>query len=121
TGDFTGWSQFGCQVTTFHHSGMFGASLGTNACGFTCGGTLKQTNTAVAGHSYPVDFWLANENLESFGNSIVVSFAGVTILSLVDSPDFSYTHFSGTVTATSTSSLLQFSSSHIRPSHPSTL
>jgi Kelch motif len=117
TGNFTGWLQSNCQVTTFHHSGMFGAELGIT-CGFTCSGGLNQTITTVAGHSYHVDFWLANFNVGSVHNSIVVSFAGVTILSLVDSPNFLYTEFQADVTATSTSSLLQFSASHSRPPPP---
>ena len=116
TGDFTGWTRVFCQVDGINvHSGSYSAHVGTSNCGpFGCNGSLDQTITTVAGQLYHVDFWLANSNVASLHNSIGVSFAGVTILSLVDSPSFPYTHFSGNVTATSTSSDLHFSFSHSR-------
>src|SRR5260370_10766556 len=115
TGNFTGWSLSGdtshCQVTTFMvHSGTFSAQLGNSGVNGT--GILDQTITTVAGQSYNVDFWLANHNGQGLHDDIVVSFAGVTILSLVDSASFTYTHFSRTVRATSTSSLLRFEFYH---------
>ena len=112
TGDFTGWTPSTCSVQSDNpHSGTYEALLGCIpfTCPFDCGGTLDQTITTVVGQSYYVDFWLANYN--AFGrlhNNIVVSFSGVTILSRVDSGGFPYTHFSGNVSATSTSSLLHF-------------
>jgi hypothetical protein len=113
TGDFTGWTQSGCQVTnTFRHSGMFDAQFGSPPCSFACSGTLNQTITTVAGQLYHVDFWLANNNSNAQHNGFSASFAGVTILSLADSPSFPYTLFSGNVTATSTSSALGFGGSH---------
>ena len=116
TSDFTGWTPVGCQVDGIYvHSGRYSAHLGhsLNCSPFTCGGTLDQTITTVVGQLYHVDFWLANDSLPAgLHNSIVISFAGVTILSRVDSPGFPYTHFLGHVRATSASSLLHFSFSH---------
>ena len=116
TGDLTGWTQVFCSVDgSYVHSGMFAAHALTSNCGpFGCAGSLDQTITTMAGQSYHVDFWLANSNVASPHNRIGVSFVGVTILSLVDSPSFPYTHFSGNVTATSTSSDLHFLFSHSR-------
>jgi N-acetylneuraminic acid mutarotase len=113
TGDFTGWTLGGdtrlCFVNTQHpHSGMFSAALGTPTV--FSPGTLDQTITTVVGQSYHVDFWLANNlNFNPPLNAFSASFAGVTILSLVNASSFPYTHeISGNITATSTSSDLHF-------------
>jgi N-acetylneuraminic acid mutarotase len=116
TSDFTGWTPVRCRVDGIYvHSGRYSAHLGTpniNCSPSICSGTLDQTITTVAGQLYHVDFWLANEGV--IPNSIGVSFAGVTILSRVNDPGFPYTHFSGNVTATSTSSDLHYSFTHPR-------
>src|ERR1700674_2003667 len=110
TGDFTGWTYIDCQVIGPPHSGSYAAQFGqvVHCGGNTCGGSLDQTITTVAGQLYHVDFWLNNYNGNAFFSGFSASFAGVTILSLHNSPTFPYTHFSGNVTATSTSSLLHF-------------
>jgi N-acetylneuraminic acid mutarotase len=112
TGDFTGWTASHCQVNgNYVHSGRYAADLVCIpiVCPFGCGGGLDQTITTVAGQLYHVDFWLDNHNgVPPSQNGFSASFAGVTILSLVNSPSFPYTHFSGNVAATSTSSLLHF-------------
>jgi hypothetical protein len=114
TGDFTGWTLGGdtrlCLVSTFMpHSGGFSAQLGTPTVNSP--GTLDQTITTVVGQMYHVDFWLANDlNSNPPVNAFSASFAGVSILSLVNASSFPYTHeISGNITATSTSSDLHFS------------
>jgi N-acetylneuraminic acid mutarotase len=110
TGNFTGWTLSGnttfCHVTNQNpHSGMFAAALSEHGSS----GALDQTITTVVGQSYYVDFWLEHSNFTKFPfNDFAVYFAGVNLLNLVHSFSFPYTHFSGTVTATSTSSLLHF-------------
>jgi hypothetical protein len=124
SGNFTGWTLFG-STSLSHvnghsvHSGMFSAELGNGA--IFIGGSLEQNITTVAGQLYHVDFWLANSNGQTFHNIFGGSFAGVTILSLHDSGDFGYTHFSGNVTATSTSSVLGFGFFHNALTPPNNL
>src|ERR1700730_468336 len=115
TGDFTGWTPVGSGVGTFNvHSGNYSAALCCHCVMlFYCGGNIDQTITTVAGQLYHVDFWLSNiYGDSSFPNAFGASFAGVTILSLNDSANFGYTHFSGNVRATSTSSDLRLGGSH---------
>jgi len=111
TGDFTDWTIRGSGYFVGQgapHSGRYSAVLGGS-------GLLDQPITTVVGQSYQVSFWLSNFN--PFGsmpnNFFTVSFAGVTILDLRNSPTFGYTHFSGAVTATSTSSDLSFAFYHV--------
>jgi hypothetical protein len=92
TGDFTGWTQSGNTGFTsveayFSHSGTYQAQfapMGSN-------GFLSQDLTTVAGSTYTLSFWLANQ----FGgdNHFEVSFGGVVLLSLDDVPLIGYTQY----------------------------
>jgi hypothetical protein len=111
TGDFSGWTQSGnlgntLVTSTMAHSGTFSAQLGPVANG----GFLTQTLTTVPGQSYNISFWLAVDS--GTPNDFSASLDSVSILSLVDSPAFQYTLFSANITATSTSSVLQFGFRH---------
>ena len=113
TGDFTGWTQSGdtsftSVSTTMPHSGSFSAQLGPLSEGF-----LDQNITTVPGQVYTVDFWLAQGAFGGAGpNDFSASFAGVNIISLVNSGVFPYTHYTMDIAATGTSSDLQFAFSN---------
>jgi Carbohydrate binding domain/PEP-CTERM motif len=107
TGDFTGWTRSGDSSFTavngiLVHSGNFSLQTGPG----TSDGFFDQTLTTVVGTTYTVDFWLAAQ--AGTPNDFSCTFAGVTVLSLVNSPAFPYTEYTMNVTATSTSSLLHF-------------
>ena len=113
TGSFSGWTQSGdlgftSVSTTDVHSGTFSAQLGPLSEGF-----LDQTIATVVGQTYTVDFWLAQGFFGGAGpNDFSASFAGVSILSLVNSGVFPYTHYTMDIAATSTSSNLHFAFSN---------
>lgn len=75
-------------------------------------GSLSQTLTTVNGQSYTLSFWLRNDGGADVGNSILNSFEakwnGAAVLSLTNSAVFNYTQFTYTVTATSSSTSLEF-------------
>jgi hypothetical protein len=112
TGNFSGWTQSGdTSFTTvsniMNHSGSFAAQLGPLTEAF-----LSQTITTVVGQTYNVTFWLADDAAGP-PNDFSASFAGVSILSIVNDPSgFPYTLYSANITATSTSSVLQFAFSN---------
>ena len=66
TGDFTGWTDsgnvahtsYGPQlfITSSAHSGQYAVGFGSVGSD----GTISQNLTTVVGHSYTLDFWLAN-------------------------------------------------------------
>ena len=112
TSDFTGWTQFGgtnfTGVTgTFGgvppHSGNFQGYFGPSS---TFGG-LDQTLATSPGGAYTVDFWLANNDTLAT-NGFYVSFNGVHLLDLTNSPPFPYTEYTFTGTATGSSTVLEF-------------
>jgi N-acetylneuraminic acid mutarotase len=110
TGDFTGWTQSGdlsftTVSTTMPHSGTFSAQLGPA----TSDGFLDQNIATVPGQVYTVDFWLAQGAFGGTGpNDFSASFAGVSIVSLVNSGVFPYTHYTMDIAATDTSTDLHF-------------
>ena len=63
-------------------------------------GFLSQTLTTVVGQSYNVSFWLALDT--GTPNDFSCTFAGGSVLSLVNAAGFGYTQFSANITATST-------------------
>jgi hypothetical protein len=106
TGDFTGWTQSGntgsTGVDNTAHSGTFGASFGpAGSLGF-----LTQTLTTVAGSSYDLNFWLADEGGTQSAAS--VTFDGKELLSMTDPGGFGYQLFSYSVVASGATTDLQF-------------
>jgi len=109
TGDFSGWTQFGdtsfTDVETFDvHSGTYAAEFGPTS---SDGGINQAIGTSV-GQSYSISFWLDNRD-PTANNHMSASFGGVTLLTIVNGPAQPFTLYSFTATATTTSSLLQFS------------
>ncbi len=106
--DPSGFSNIGTD-SAFAHSGTYHANLG--AVGVI--GTLTQTFNTIAGQQYNLSYWLANDSGVQ-PNSFAVFFNNVQIasLTLTNSAVFDYTNFMATVTATGTSSTLQFRFRH---------
>ena len=113
TGTFTNWTQSGytnsSRVTTgstFAHSGRYGAELyapgSAGAFGF-----LSQTLATTSGASYLLSFWLDNP-FGSTPNDFQVSWNGNVLLDETNLGSFGWTNIQLTVTASGTSSTLQF-------------
>jgi uncharacterized repeat protein (TIGR03803 family) len=113
TGNFTNWTQSGfskdSRVTTsstYAHSGKYGAELAAPASGGTMG-FLSQTLSTVSGTSYVISFWLDGIYF-SMTNDFQVSWNGNVLLDETNLGNVGWTNFQLTVTATGTSSTLQF-------------
>jgi hypothetical protein len=112
TGDFTGWTQGGNPGATFvgtspnlPHSGLFAAQLGPVGSD----GTLSQTLSTNIGDRYEVSWWFVHDTGAGPTNDFSASFAGNTLFSQNNTflPNI-WTNYIFDITATSTSSLLQF-------------
>ncbi len=113
TGDFTGWSlandDGANSVDAFMpQSGGYAAAFGQ----FQEDGlvSLTQEVTTVSGQSYSYSFWLTAEAYSGVPDEFRASFGGQTLLDLVDVNPFAYTLYTFAVTATSSSSLVEFDS-----------
>ncbi len=117
TGDFTGWTvndttgPLGTGFTNVNsfpdtiisHSGNYHANLGAEG-GF---GTLSQNVATVAGDNYQLTFWMANDS-SALTEEFNAFWNGNEILNLVQQPIQNYTQYSFTVSATSSSTPLEF-------------
>ncbi len=111
--DASGFSGVGGD-SLFAHTGnnyaFLGASPGT--------GSLSQALTTVAGQSYTLSFWLANDVTSSLdggvvGNSFRVLFGGVQVFALTNQSAFGYTQFTiSNLVATGATSALEFVYNH---------
>ena len=113
THDFGGWtlggnsgaSTYGAQISidTDAESGAYAAGLGSMGSD----GTLSQTIATTAGKTYTLSFWLQNE--ASGTNDFKAIWNGQTLLSLTNAAQSGYTQYTYTVTATGSTSTLEFS------------
>jgi hypothetical protein len=112
TGSFAYWTMGGNSgsstvrnTSVYIHSGFYGAKLGqTNVLG-----TLSQTVPTTAGANYALSFWLDNPAVGATNNQFSVSWNGVTIYSGTNLQVYAYSNFTFFVSATSSSTVLQFS------------
>jgi hypothetical protein len=112
TGSFAYWTMGGNSGSStvrnagaYIHSGFYGAELGkTNVLG-----TLSQTVPTRAGANYALSFWLGNPTVGATLNQFSVSWNGVTIYNVTNLPVYAYSNFTFFVSATSSSTVLQFS------------
>ncbi len=106
TGDFTGWTTDSGSVTTgstYAHSGTYGAQFGpVGSLGY-----LSQTLSTTPGTSYVLSFWLDSPDGET-PNEFQVSWDGTTLLDEANIPAIGWTNIQFVVTATDTSTVLQF-------------
>ncbi len=106
TGSFSGWSQGGNTAFTFvsasnPNSGSYAAWLGpVGSLGF-----LSQTIATTPGANYTLSFALANTS--STANAFQVMFGGATVFNQANMASQGYTPYQFTVTATSSSTVLQ--------------
>jgi hypothetical protein len=84
-------------------SGFYAAAMGSEGSD----GTLSQTIATTAGQTYTLSFWLANE--ASGTNDFKAIWNGQTLLSFTNVSKSGYTQYTYTVTATGSSSTLEFS------------
>lgn len=101
----TGWSP-GVNQDSNPHTGSF-----ADALGFLSGGTTaQQTITTVMGATYTLTFWAADSpgNVGHATFSVDVSFGGTSVLTTPSLTSATYEEFTTTVTASSTSSVLEF-------------
>ena len=113
-GNFTGWTQSGNTAFTsvtsgnssFVHSGTYGAELGPSSSL----GYLSQTLTTSPGQAYLLSFWLSNPQAGSSQHyeQFQASWNGTTVTNLVNPGVLGWTAFNYIVTATGTSTVLQF-------------
>ena len=73
-------------------------------------GTLSQTIATTAGQTYTLSFWL--QNGESGSNDFKAIWNGQTLLSLSNAAQSGYTEYTYTVTATSSTTTLEFSAAN---------
>jgi len=110
TGDFTGWT-----VTHASSGSLISFTLtphsGTYAAGFAAlsvlDDSISQTISTTPGDSYLFDFWV--RNYESGSDHFQAFWDGTSVLDLLNSPDFLYTHYMFTEIATGASTNIQFS------------
>ena len=109
TGSFSSWSLSGNTVSTFVsavssyvHSGTYGAQLGPSVTL----GYMSQTLATVPGQSYLLSFWL--DNFASSGNEFSVAWNGSTLYDQINLPVFVWSNYVFAVTATNTSMVLRF-------------
>lgn len=121
TGDFTGWTQSGWFIEgTNPHSGVYDASTGCSGASCTTVGDLNsaylyQNVATKRGTKYTLSLFYnsgqlptaASELLLLWGNSAAPSLSTVVDLVNVDTSG-SYVQYTGTVTATSASSQIEF-------------
>ncbi len=110
TGTFSGWTSSGnftySTVFTgaaYAHSGTYGAQLGPSGSL----GYLSQTLATTAGTSYLLSFWLDSPDGQT-NNEFLVSWNGNTIFDKMNIPAIGWTNIQFTVTATGSSTVLQF-------------
>jgi uncharacterized repeat protein (TIGR03803 family) len=109
TGTFSNWTQSGgyfesgvATGATYAHSGKYGAALAGGTMGF-----LSQTLTTKPGAVYLISFWL-DSPAATKPNDFQVSWNGNVLLNKTNLTAIGWTNIQLTVTATATSTTLQF-------------
>lgn len=110
TGDFTGWTETGSttfltvsRTASYVHSGTYGAELGP----YRALSYLSQNLATTPGSSYLLSCWLANPK-SGTPNQFLVQWNGTTIYSQANIPALPWTNLHFLVTATATTTPLQF-------------
>jgi len=122
TGNFTGWTLSGNDVAAGTLGNLYGVEGtdpfdgGPNSGSYQAffgdlvpnATTLSQNIATVAGDSYTVSFYLLQDTPASdeYGNELIASFGGTTLIDATDVPVQGYTEYSYTLDATSASSQL---------------
>ena len=120
TDNFTGWTLGGndgpygnllqMYINGQAERGSFAAAIGS----IGTDGTLSQTLQTTAGQQYTFSFWLANNH--SGPDDFTAKWNGTPVLALTNAPAQGYTEYTFTVTATGSTSTLEFDARQ-DPSH----
>jgi hypothetical protein len=113
TGDFTNWTlggNYNAGQITIDSNAEGGSAYAAGLGSMGSDGTLSQTIATTAGQTYTLSFWLQNEG--SGGNDFKAIWNGQTLLSLTNAAQSGYTEYTYTVTATSSTSTLEFSAAN---------
>ena len=112
TDNFSGWTLGGnftstrwgpeIFITSQAESGSYAAAMGS----VNSNGTLSQTLQTTAGQQYTLSFWLANDS--GGPNDFTATWNGIPVLALTNAPGQRYTEYTYIVTATGSTSTLQF-------------
>jgi hypothetical protein len=120
TGDFTGWNEsawgvgISGTVGLQPNSGLYFAYTGCEGAGClaypTGGADLSQVLTTVAGQTYNLSFYTSNNPSAPTPSELDVYWGGTQVVALNPVPGAApnYTEYTGTVTATGTSTDLEF-------------
>ena len=115
TGDFSGWTTapaasgrlFGVDGLV-PHSGSQGAFFGAFEQAVD---SISQAIPTIPGQSYIFEFWLSNDSPGD--NRFLVLWGGVPVLDFANTLDFDYTRHAFSVSATSASTLIEFSGANV--------
>jgi parallel beta-helix repeat protein len=117
TGDFTDWTLGGNYTSTTYGPEIYIDGNAEGASTYAAGmgsvgsdGTLSQTVATTAGQTYTLSFWLQNEG--SGANDFQAIWNGHTLLSLTNAAQSGYREYTYTVTATGSTSTLEFSAAN---------
>ena len=116
TGDFSGWTEQGhegaytrVEASSHADSGSYDALLGS-VHGLH---EISQQIATTPGHDYSVSFALTSSGSAPFINTFRARLGGVTLLSLIDAPQFAYARQGFTFSATGAPSTLEFVSQNV--------
>ena len=120
TDSFSGWTLGGNYTSTTYGPEIFIDTDAEGSSTYAAGmgsvgsdGTLSQTIATTAGQTYTLSFWLQNE--ASGPNDFKAIWNGQTLLSLSNAAQSGYTEYTYTVTATGSSTALEFSAARSHP------
>ena len=117
TDNFTDWTIGGNYTSTTYGPEIFidtdaegGSTYAAGMGSVSSDGTLSQTIATTAGDTYTLSFWLQNEELGT--NDFKAIWNGQTLLSLTNAAASGYTEYTYTVTATGSTTTLEFSAAN---------
>jgi hypothetical protein len=117
TSNFTDWTLGGNYTSTTYGPEIFidtdaegGSTYAAGMGSVGSDGTLSQTIATTAGQTYTLSFWLQNEG--SSPNDFAAIWNGQTLLSLSNAAQSGYTEYTYTVTATGSTTTLEFSAAN---------
>ena len=114
SGSLTGWTLGGNYTSTTYGAEIFTTSASVKSGQFAADmgsvgsdGALSQTLQTAAGQQYTLSFWLANRG-GTGTNDFAVKWNGATVMALTNGSAQGYTQYTYTVTATGSTSVLEF-------------
>ena len=120
TGTFSNWTVGGNSGLTpvgrqidIETNGQGGSTYAAKIGSMGADGTLSQTITTTPAQTYTLSFWLQNEASGTQDNDFNATWNGQTLLSLTNAAHSGYTQHTYTVTATGSTSTLEFSAANV--------